>query len=148
MALMGLLVLWLALALPAAAAPQDPAGTGGPAQRFERALAATRDGRLQDALTLWTQVVEATPGDAATWSNRGNVRLILGDPEGAIADQTQAMELDPAHLDPHLNRGTAEEALGRWKEAAADYRWILARDPQEAAALYNLGNVRGSLGDW
>jgi hypothetical protein len=45
-ALMGLLVLWLALASPAAAAQQGPAVAGGAAQRFERALAATRDGRL------------------------------------------------------------------------------------------------------
>ncbi|MFN9908866.1 MAG: tetratricopeptide repeat protein, partial [bacterium] len=134
---MGLVVLWLTLASPVAAAWQAPAEAGGAAQRFERALAATRDGRLQEALTLWSVVVEATPGDAAAWSTRGNVRLMLGDPEGAIADQTRAMEIDPAHLDPHLNRGTAEEALGRWQEAAADYRWILARDPQEAAALYN-----------
>jgi len=148
MALMGLLLLWLALASPVAALQQGSTGAGGAAQRFERALAATRDGRLEQALTLWSEVLKATPEDAAAWSNRGNVRLMLGDPEGAIADQTHAMEIDPAHLDPHLNRGTAEEALGRGQEAAEDYRWILARDPQEAAALYNLGNVRGSLGDW
>lgn len=148
LALMALAVVWLALAAPAVAAQQAPPEVGSAAQRFERALDATRDGRLEEALTLWSQVVAATPRDAAAWSNRGNVRLMLGDPEGAIEDQTRAMEIDPAHLDPHLNRGTAEEALGRWQEAAADYRWILARDPQEAAALYNLGNVQGSLGHW
>ena len=146
-ALMALLVAWLSWAPLPVQALQAPAQAGA-AQRFERALTASQEGRLQEALSLWTEVLEATPTDAAAWSNRGNVRLMLGDAEGAITDQTRAMEIDPSHLDPHLNRGTAEEALGRWQDAAADYRWILARDPQESAALYNMGNVQGSLGDW
>ncbi len=140
-------VLWLwscLLPLPVAALERE----ASPRARFEQALTATRDGRLEDALDLWTRVVEATPGDGAAWSNRGNVRLLLGDPRGAIDDQNSAMAAEPEALDPHLNRGTAEEALGLWPEAAADYRWILEREPLEAAALYNLGNVRGSEGDW
>jgi tetratricopeptide (TPR) repeat protein len=126
---------------PGGASPSVPA-------LFERALADSRDGRFAEALPLWDQVLEIAPDDAPAWSNRGNVRLALGDPEGAIADQERAMTLDPANPDPHLNRGTAEEALGRWQDAAADYDWILERDPADASALYNLGNVRGSLGDW
>ena len=115
---------------------------------FDRALALSREGDPERALPIWDQVLELAPTDAAAWSNRGNVRLMLGDPDGAIADQTRSMELAPDDADPHLNRGTAEEALQRWSEAAADYEWILERDPGDASALYNLGNVRGSLGDW
>jgi tetratricopeptide (TPR) repeat protein len=121
-------------------------------QLFERALAASRDGRFSEALPLWDQLLERNPEDAAAWSNRGNVRLALGDPLGAIADQSQSIALDPLSADPHFNRGTAEEALARWSEAEADYRWILERPETgsdvQASALYNLGNVQGSLGDW
>ena len=121
-------------------------------QLFDQALGASRQGDFEAALPLWNQVLELAPGDAAAWSNRGNVRLALGDAAASIADQTRAMELDPTSADPHLNRGTAEEALGRWEAAAADYRWILERysEPGEprASALYNLGNVLGSEGDW
>jgi len=145
LALAVVLCLWSCLApWPVAAAERD----ASPRARFEQALTATRDGRLEEALDLWTRVVEESPRDGAAWSNRGNVRLLLGDPRGAIDDQTRAMAVEPEALDPHLNRGTAEEALGLWSEAAADYRWILTREPLEAAALYNLGNVRGSEGDW
>jgi tetratricopeptide (TPR) repeat protein len=136
----------------AAAAPlrgRFGSGSSGDLPRlFEQALAASRDGRFAEALPLWERVLELAPRDAAAWSNRGNVRLALGDAEGAIADQERAMQLDPANPDPHLNRGTAEEALGRWDAAAADYGWILERDGGDAAALYNLGNVAGSRGDW
>jgi tetratricopeptide (TPR) repeat protein len=115
---------------------------------FEQALAASRQGEAAEALSLWDAFLARHPEDAAAWSNRGNVRLVLGDPEGAIADQSEAIALAPDAIDPHLNRGTAEEALQRWPEAAADYDWILARQPAEASALYNLGNVRGSQNDW
>jgi tetratricopeptide (TPR) repeat protein len=130
-------------------APPPPASLQ---QQFERALAASRDGRFSEALPLWDQLLERNPEDAAAWSNRGNVRLALGDPLGAIADQSQSIALDPISADPHLNRGTAEEALARWGDAEDDYRWILERPETgsdvQASALYNLGNVQGSLGDW
>jgi tetratricopeptide (TPR) repeat protein len=143
---LGVFLLLLPCLLPPPSAALESAGASRAG--FERALAASREGRLDEALDLWSRVLEGSPGDAAAWSNRGNVRLMLGDPQGAIEDQNQAMAIEPNHLDPHLNRGTAEEALGLWEAAAADYRWILAREPLETAALYNLGNVRGSLGDW
>lgn len=141
--LLGGLLLW-----PPAARAADPAPAASLPQLFEQALADSREGRFGEALPLWDQVLELDPDDAPAWSNRGNVRLALGDAAGAIADQERAMALDPANPDPHLNRGTAEEALGRWDAAAADYGWILERDPADASALYNLGNVQGSLGDW
>ena len=149
-AILGLLSLLLAglLAWPAPLRAESRPGAKALPELFEQALAASREGRFGDALPLWDAVVERVPREASAWSNRGNVRLALGDPRGAIADQDRAIALEPASGDPHLNRGTAEEALGLWSDAAADYRWILARNPQEASALYNLGNVEGSLGDW
>ena len=133
-----LMAVWLAL----------PAMQPSLADQFQLALDASRDGRFSDAISLWDGVIERAPADSAAWSNRGNVRLALGDPEGAIADQTKALELEPDAVDPHLNRGTAEEALGEWELAEADYHWILEHDSTDASALYNLGNVKGSLGDW
>ena len=115
---------------------------------YVRALQASQSGDFVQALPLWDQVLELSPNDAAALSNRGNVRLALGDPDGAIADQTRSIELAPEELDPHLNRGTAEETLQDWAAAEADYLWILERDATDASALYNLGNVRGSTGDW
>ena len=93
-------------------------------QLFEQALRFSRQGDPQQALEGWDRVLELAPDDAAAWSNRGNVRLVLGDTEGAIADQTQAIALAPEESDPHLNRGTAEEALQQWTAAEQDYNWI------------------------
>ena len=115
---------------------------------YEQALTASRQGDFVEALPLWDRFLEQVPEDAAALSNRGNVRLALGDASGAIDDQSASMALAPEESDPHLNRGTAEEALQDWSAAAEDYLWILEHDSQDASALYNLANVRGSQGDW
>ena len=82
-----LLLVGLAyLPSPVAAAPVPSA------QQFDQALRASRDGSFTEALELWNAVIERSPQDGAAWSNRGNVRLALGDPEGAIADQSKAMQ--------------------------------------------------------
>ncbi len=109
---------------------------------FDKALEATKNGEFVKALKLWDQVIEISPNDAAALSNRGNVRLILGDPQGDIEDQTMAMKLLPLETDPHLNRGTAEEFLRLWDEAEQDYNWVLNHNPDDVSALYNLGNVK------
>ena len=136
------LLVGLLLLLPQAVTADDVESLYG------RALQASQSGDFVQALPLWDQVLELSPNDAAALSNRGNVRLALGDPDGAIADQTRSIELAPEEPDPHLNRGTAEESLQDWAAAEADYLWILERDATDASALYNLGNVRGSTGDW
>ncbi len=115
---------------------------------FEQALQASKAGEFAEALSMWNQFLEFSPENSAALSNRGNVRLALGDPDGAIEDQTLAMTLLPEESDPHLNRGIAEESLRLWKNAEADYEWILERNPGDSLALYNLGNVSGSKGNW
>ena len=77
-------------------------GTTGLADQFHQALEASQQGRFAEALGLWDGVIELAPADSAAWSNRGNVRLALGDPEGAIADQSEAIRLEPDAIDPHL----------------------------------------------
>ena len=86
---------WLAACLafvvfwPSSVAAEDLAGL------YDRALNLSQSGDFVQALPLWDQVLEQAPNDAAALSNRGNVRLGLGDPQGAIADQTLSMELAP-----------------------------------------------------
>ncbi|WP_269621951.1 tetratricopeptide repeat protein [Prochlorococcus marinus] len=115
---------------------------------FEKALNESRAGNFKEALGYWDNVIDLYPTNGVALSNRGNVRLALGDFDGAIVDQDRAIEMLPDEIDPHLNRGIAEEALKRWNEAIEDYEWVLTRDPDNASALYNLGNVKVSQGDW
>ena len=115
---------------------------------FEKALQESQDGNFIQAEKDWSIYLNDYPNDAAALSNRGNIRLALGDPQGAIRDQTKAIEISPEDLDPYLNRGIAKEALQLWEEASEDYNFVLKKNPKDISALYNLGNVMGSMGNW
>mgnify|MGYP001271004034 CR=1 FL=1 len=115
---------------------------------FEKALQESKNGNFIEAEKIWSYYLKENPDDAAALSNRGNIRLALGDPEGAITDHTQAIEMSPEDLDPYLNRGIAEEALGLWEDASNDYNYVLKKNPEDVSALYNLGNVMGSMDNW
>ena len=115
---------------------------------FEKAIQESQDGNFIQAKKDWDLFLNDNPDDAAALSNRGNVRLALGDPEGAIIDQNRAIEISPEDFDPYLNRGIAEEALKLWEDASNDYKYVLKKNPNDVSALYNLGNVMGSMDNW
>ena len=115
---------------------------------FEKALQESKDGDFMQAEKDWSNYLNDNPDDAAAFSNRGNTRLALGDPQGAIRDQSHAIEISPEDLDPYLNRGVAKEALKLWEDASNDYKYVLKKNPTDVSALYNLGNVMGSMDNW
>ena len=115
---------------------------------FDKALQESKHGDFIQAEKDWGFYLQDNPDDVAALSNRGNIRLALGDPQGAIRDQTKAIEISPENVDPYLNRGIAEEALKLWEDATKDYQYVLKKNPEDVSALYNLGNVMGSIDNW
>ena len=115
---------------------------------FKNALDLSSVGEFNIALQEWNSYLDSYPDDAAGLSNRGNVRLVLGDVEGSIEDQNKAISLEPDEIDPYINRGIAEEALGQWSQAKKDYLFVISRDSKNFSALYNLANVEGSTFQW
>jgi tetratricopeptide (TPR) repeat protein len=115
---------------------------------FKHALDLSSGGNFNLALQEWNSYLDSYPDDAAGLSNRGNVRLVIGDVEGSINDQNKAIMLNPSEIDPYINRGIAEEALGLWSQAKKDYMFVLSQDSQNFSALYNLANVEGSISQW
>ena len=52
-----------------------------------------RQGRLDEAVTHYTQAIAIDPTLAQAYSNRGSTYLNLGEPEKAIADLDEALSL-------------------------------------------------------
>ena len=115
---------------------------------FKNALDLSSSGKFNLALQEWNQYLDSYPDDAAGFSNRGNVRLVIGDVKGSIDDQNKAISLNPSEIDPYINRGIAEEALGLWSQAKKDYMFVISQDNENFSALYNLANVEGSTSHW
>ena len=108
---------------------------------FNNALNLSSTGDFNLALKQWNNYLEIFPDDAAALSNRGNIKLVIGDPEGAINDQDKAIDLDPDEVDPYINRGIAEESLGMWLQAKNDYLYVISKENNNFSALYNLSLI-------
>ena len=115
---------------------------------FRNALDLSSEGEFNLALKEWNRYLESYPDDAAGLSNRGNIKLVMGDVEGSIDDQNKAIMLNPGEIDPYINRGIAEESLGLWSQARKDYKFVISQDSKNFSALYNLANVEGSTSEW
>ena len=115
---------------------------------FKHALDLSSSGKFDLALKEWNNYIDLFPDDPAALSNRGNVKLVIGDLDGSIEDQDLAIQIDPNEVDPYINRGIAEEALGLWLKAKKDYMFVISKDSDNFSALYNLANVEGSLSNW
>ena len=61
---------------------------------FKNALDLSSVGKFNLALEEWNLYLDSYPDDAAGFSNRGNVRLVLGDAEGSIDDQNKSIILN------------------------------------------------------
>jgi len=115
---------------------------------FKNSLDLSSEGKFNLALQEWNHYLDSYPNDAAGLSNRGNVRLVIGDVEGSIDDQNKAISLNPSEIDPYINRGIAEESLGLWSQAKEDYMFVISQDSKNFSALYNLANGENSTLQW
>lgn len=106
-------------------------------------------GSLPDARDYYDRAVEVAAGSgedrltAAVLANRSDVRVVLGDPRGAIADADGALRLSPLGVGVvgRTNRGSALAACGRYAEAHEDT--AAAMDAWVKSAM---GSVTGPVG--
>jgi tetratricopeptide (TPR) repeat protein len=78
---------------------------------FNRGLAFKVQGRLSEAERDYSRAIALDPKYAAAYTNRGNVRLLLDDPRGALADYRKAIRLDPKDAVARENLKAVEAAL-------------------------------------
>jgi tetratricopeptide (TPR) repeat protein len=96
-----------------------------------KALAA---GKLDEAEVLYTQALDAWPGNAAARNNRALVRLKRDDFEGCASDTSEVLKSDPKNLKALYRRGVARRALGDFGGSLDDLDALLALAPGDRAA--------------
>eukprot|EP00658_Telonema_sp_P-2_P060326 TRINITY_DN49271_c0_g1_i1.p1 TRINITY_DN49271_c0_g1~~TRINITY_DN49271_c0_g1_i1.p1 ORF type:complete len:367 (+),score=71.02 TRINITY_DN49271_c0_g1_i1:201-1301(+) len=114
-------------------------------------------GKLQDALALYTNAIQAQPDCAKYLCNRAAVHLQLREHDRAQADASAALAIDPRNLKALLRRALAWEALGEFVKAHDDLRNLLDTDvdvvrergalsaSMSKLALTTLGNVKSAI---
>jgi hypothetical protein len=89
---------------------------------------------LDEAEVLYTQALDAWPGNAAARNNRALVRLKRDDFEGCAADTSEVLKTDPKNLKALYRRGVARRALGDFGGSLDDLDALLALAPGDRAA--------------
>jgi predicted Zn-dependent protease len=111
------------------------------AAESERAKAAMADGRLDEAIEIYTRLVEALPTNAGLQMNLGMARLMAGAPGDALEPLRKATALDSSLVPAWLFLGAANLDLGRSDAAIAPLRKVVAAEPRNAQARQMLGQA-------
>jgi tetratricopeptide (TPR) repeat protein len=85
--------------------------------------------------------------DAPALNRRGIVRLMQGDPSGALDDFRGSAELDPLYAEAWNNSGLVRQTLGELDLAVADFDRALEVRPDYPEALTNRGRARLERGE-
>ena len=97
------------------------------------------EGRLDEAVEQYRQVLALTPDDALAHSNLGTALAAQGRLDEAVGHYERALALAPGDADAHSNLGNALLSLGRADEGVASLRRALDVDPGSAEAHAALG---------
>jgi len=96
---------------------------------------------LEEAIALFTRIIERLPAFAEGWNKRATARYVARDYAGAVEDCVETLARNPNHFGALSGQGLCHMALGQPREAAALFRRALAVHPHLAAASRNLATA-------
>ena len=105
------------------------------------ALSLHRSGRIKEAESIYSQIVQLLPKQADALHYLGVLRHRQGRSDEAVALIQRAVASAPGYADAYNNLGNVLKELGRLTEAADAYRRVLSMSPDHADACNNLGVV-------
>jgi len=121
-------------------------GSSGSQDALREAVAHHQAGRLAEAETMYTDLLEDMPGNADLLRLLGLVIHQDGRHEEAVSYLEKAVEAEPGKPDFLCNLGVVLRAWGRQEEALSSFARALELAPGYAKAFYNRGTALQDLG--
>ena len=112
----------------------------------QQATALLEQGRLPDALTLYTRITQANPNDAEAWLMLAAINGELGALDDAIECCRRAVAIEQGNVDANVVLGRLLASRGELDEAAASFAEALAHDPEYGEVWNMLAGVNGQRG--
>jgi len=131
-----LVVLGVSLARPS---PADPPVSLD--ALFDQGIQALKAGRLDEAETVFRQVLQRGGHRAYVYNNLAIVHQEQGKHADAVAECREAIRLDPAYVPPRVVLGGSLLALGRVAEATAELERAVKLLPKERLAREQLARA-------
>lgn len=105
----------------------------------QQAMAEVRQGRYDEAIELFTRLIDRNPTSASYYNNRGLVYFQSGQLDEAFADYNKALALNPNLDGVYNNRANYHAAKGQLLEAILDYNMAIDLNPANIRAWINQG---------
>jgi len=109
--------------------------------RIEDAFEHYKHGRLQEAESVYQQLLTATPDDSDALHYLGVLRMGQGRRDEAIELVTKALKIAPLNQDAWNSLGNMVATTGKAKAAEFAFKRALELKPDLMQAWYNLGNL-------
>jgi tetratricopeptide (TPR) repeat protein len=100
-----------------------------------------------DPITFYNSSISQNPDKAIMFTNRGAIKVNMGDLQGAINDFTKAIELSPEDASAYNDRGIAYSSMGNLESAIKDYDKAMELNPNFAGVYNNRGMAYQAKGD-
>ncbi|MBL0018721.1 MAG: tetratricopeptide repeat protein [Bacteroidetes bacterium] len=117
-------------------------------QRYAKAVAAHKAGRLAEAELLYGQILKDVPLADAVLTNMAAIQYTKGNFDQALKYVDKALIVNPINLDAVINRASTLLAVGEQEQAIQAYQQVLHLDEKNALAHYNLGNIFFDRGEF
>lgn len=113
--------------------------TSSERELLEQGIDRIEQGNYQEAINIFTEVIEQHPREPAPYINRGIAHQKLGNYEDAIEDYQQALQYDPENGLAYLNWGIVHYEQQDYEEAAKkiDRATALLKKHLKAANIQN-----------
>jgi protein O-mannosyl-transferase len=127
---------------------KDPSQLEG---RLDLGLAYYRKGMYDDALRIYTELINMAPDETAAYFQRALVYQYSNkvQPQLALADYSKAIDMNPNYVDAYLNRGSLYvDQLSEYDLGIADFNKVLEINPNNIDAGTNKGIAYYRKGDY
>ena len=114
---------------------------------YNEGVDALVQGRLDDAVRLFTRAIEIDPLDHMAYNNRGVARKRQGLYDKAIEDFTRAIEIKPNYASAWANRGAARHVKGATDSALEDLLKAEKLSRRSSVIKTHLGLLYFDLGE-
>ncbi len=109
-------------------------------QKFKSALRLYEDGRLDESIALWHDLLSQQPDNLSARYNLGLAFYNRGDTEGAVNEFQAVLRRDLNHIDSHLWLARIWFTQGHINEAIAENKSAIEIDP-------NYTYIHGTVGE-
>jgi tetratricopeptide (TPR) repeat protein len=116
-------------------------------ERAGQSISASTTSYTEEQLNSQTTALRAQPQNAALWYARGQTRVQLHDPAGAVSDFTEAIRLEPFKADFYVSRARLLAQQGNWAGVISDATSGLAVAPKHVDLLVLRSRARWNLGE-